>query len=97
MSEEVSEEIESSVTVNPGCGCPHEDGCEMADACDGSMQTASVNGNSVEMRDRVEELQAKNSTLEQDKARASFVFIGGDGDDGDGVDGDNHDKYGKSY
>ena len=69
MSEEVSEE--SSVTVtSAACGCQHEPGCAIG-AIGGQLTgPAGENNNSVEVRDRLKELQGRTSMLEQEKARA---------------------------
>lgn len=66
MSEEVSEE--SSVTVtSAACGCHHQSGCAIG-AIGGQLPVGD-NGNSIEVRDRLKELQGRNSTLEQEKVR----------------------------
>lgn len=66
VSEEVSEE--SSVTVtSAACGCHHQHGCAIGAI--GGQMPAGENGFSVEVRDRLKELQGRTSTLEQEKAR----------------------------
>lgn len=66
VSEEVSEE--SSVTVtSAACGCQHESGCAIGAI--GGQLPAGENSNSVEVRDRLTELQGRTSMLEQEKAR----------------------------
>lgn len=71
MSEEVSEE--SSVTVtSAACGCQHESGCAIGAI--GGQLPAGENGNSIEVRDRLKELQGRMSTLEQEKARNIYLF-----------------------
>lgn len=73
MSQEVSEE--SSVTVtSAACGCQHDPGCAIGAI--GGQLPAGENNNSVEVRDRLKELQGRTSMLEQEKARGNAIVCG---------------------
>lgn len=63
----VSEE-EESITVSSSCSCQHDPECTVG-IVGGSLQAAAVaeSEGSVEVRDRLVELQGRNSTLEQEK------------------------------
>eukprot|EP00752_Nemacystus_decipiens_P007271 g6508.t2 len=71
VSEEVSEE--SSVTVtSAACGCQHEPGCAIGGQLPGP---ASENNNSVEVWDRLKELQGRTSVLEQEKVNLTLALV----------------------
>lgn len=64
VEEEVSEESSFIVTTN--CTCHHQDGCAIA-ALGGPVQGRVGNAGSIEVWDRLGELQRRNSELEQEK------------------------------
>lgn len=71
FAEEVSEESSVTTTTttvtSAACGCQHEAGCAIGAI--GGQLLAGDNGNSIEVRERLKELQGRTSTLEQEKAR----------------------------
>lgn len=76
MSEEVSEE---SVTVGGGiCACEHKEGCAVGEArrsIGGQLPPPEEKGGSVEVRNRLEELQGRVAALEQEKVCTTLVWI----------------------
>lgn len=69
VEEEVSEE--SSFIVTRNCTCQHEDGCAVA-TLGGPVQ--GRNGGSIEVWDRLRELQRRNSELEQEKVGTTKMW-----------------------
>lgn len=74
LSEEVSEE---SITVEGGvCLCQHREDCllkECGNGVAGPLEVAPENAGSVEVRDRLKELQGRVATLEQEKVGQGFA------------------------
>lgn len=64
VEEEVSEESSFIVTTN--CSCQHQDSCAVA-TLGGQVQGRVGSGGSIEVWDRLRELQRRNSELEQEK------------------------------
>lgn len=74
MSEEVSEEVSSVTVTSAACGCQHELGCSIG--AFGGQLPAGENGTSIEVSDRLKELQGRTSMLEQEKAREKTNHLG---------------------
>lgn len=82
VSEEVSEE--SSFSVNSSCSCHHDPGLGGTTGAiiehDHQQQEKQEdgggvdNGSSIEVRNRLDELQERNSALEQDKVTFTFLI-----------------------
>ncbi len=56
----------TTTVTSAACGCHHEAGCAIGAI--GGQLLAGDNANSIEVRERLKELQGRTSTLEQEKA-----------------------------